>query len=195
NYFEEYQGWLATVELNTRMTLMVIPEGYLNVNTGQLNSKDTIKVYLRSATAPYDKVDSAKGIVDSINFITKLYFCNVNHGNFYINVWQRNSIETWSSNPILIENNSNLSYDFTNSSSRAFGENQVLVQNKWCMFSGDTNSDGMIDATDIISIKNDASAFVSGYVVTDINGDGITDASDLLMTQNNNINFATIKAP
>ena len=49
----------------------------------------------------------------------------------------------------------------------------------------DVSHDGTVDLTDLISIDNDASAFVGGYVNTDLNGDGSVDLSDLILVDNN----------
>jgi hypothetical protein len=76
-------------------------------------------------------------------------------------------------------------YDFTSSSSQAFGNNMILNGTRWCIYSGDVDQDGVIDASDISKVDNDASASVSGYNSTDLDGDYLTDSNDLSILDNN----------
>lgn len=80
-------------------------------------------------------------------------------------------------------------YDFTQSVSSAFGNNLILSGNKYCIFGGDVNSDGIVDAQDQSVADNDAFNIVTGYAASDVNGDGITDAADLSLIENNAFNF------
>lgn len=57
------------------------------------------------------------------------------------------------------------------------------------------NKDGFIDLNDRISIFDDGSDYISGYVVTDVNDDGIVDLQDMLVSYNNSVNFITVIAP
>lgn len=57
------------------------------------------------------------------------------------------------------------------------------------------NKDGFIDLNDRISIFDDSSDYISGYVVTDVNDDGIVDLQDMLVSYNNSVNFITVIAP
>jgi hypothetical protein len=52
-----------------------------------------------------------------------------------------------------------------------------------------------VDALDFIDLDNDASAFASGYIITDINGDGAVDALDLIVTDNNASMFVAAILP
>jgi hypothetical protein len=109
-------------------------------------------------------------------------------GSYYITVRHRNGIETTTAAPVLF-NSSILNYDFTNAANKAFGSNLKNIGGYFCIYSGDVNQDGLVDATDLIAVDNDASTFVAGYVTTDINGDGLTDSSDLILVDNNSGNF------
>ena len=53
------------------------------------------------------------------------------------------------------------------------------------MYSGDVNSDGIIDVSDLSSIDNDINNSNSGYIPTDLNGDYFVDASDGSIADNN----------
>jgi len=110
--------------------------------------------------------------------------------NFYIQLKHRNSLETWSATGISFIDTL-ISYNFSSSVNQAFGNNMIQVDNsplRFAIFSGDINEDGIIDATDLSLIDNDAFNSVSGYVKTDLNGDNFVDASDLLIADNNAAN-------
>ena len=86
-------------------------------------------------------------------------------------------------------------YNFTTSASQAYGDNQILKGTRFCIYSGDVNQDGIIDATDMQITDNDAFISTGGYVVTDVNGDYFVDGSDLLIIDNNAYRFITAITP
>lgn len=165
-------------------------EGFWDGNT---MVEDTLKVKLRNSFSPYAVVDSDQAYCGQYggNFC----FFNANTGNYYIQVNHRNSIETWSKLPVLFTVGNYEYYDFTDLVTKAYGDNEILKFNEYCMYSGDENQDGNIDVVDIIDIFNDLSAFTSGYVDTDITGDDFVDSSDLLLAFNNSNNLVTIMRP
>ncbi|MBK9331653.1 MAG: hypothetical protein IPM96_04410 [Ignavibacteria bacterium] len=117
-------------------------------------------------------------------------FYNITNGTYYLQVRHRNSIETWSSaGGESISTGSIYNYDFTSSDSQAYGNNMVLKDGEYCLYSGDVNQDGLIDITDNFLIDNDAIAFMTGYLPTDVNGDSVTDLSDAVTADNNALNF------
>lgn len=195
NQNEEYQAWVGLKKNPSLINVKVIPQGFYNINTSRLNSKDTIKAYLKNSVAPFESVDSATGVIDSVTFESSLKFYNAPQGNYYLDVIQRNSIETYSRNPISFSQIENTQYDFTEDSSRAFGNNMVQIGDLWCIFGSDINRDGLVDLTDITLIFNDASEFLSGYRQTDVDGDRNIDLSDLLIAYNNGFNFVTSVIP
>ncbi len=82
----------------------------------------------------------------------------------------------------------NLSYNFTTAANKSYGSNQKQIDLspiQFGLYSGDVNEDGIIDASDLSEVDNDASNSVSGYVNTDVNGDDFVDASDLSIVDNN----------
>jgi hypothetical protein len=158
--------------------------------------RDTVMVYVRVSTpAPYTLVDSQKVVLDSLGNVT-INFSNVSAGSYYIVIKHRNSIETWSKSggTSLAIGSLNI-YDFTLSQLQAYGNNLVLKGTRYCIYSGDVNKDGVVDGTDLANIDNDASNFVSGYVVTDVNGDQVIDGSDLAIDDNNASGFVTVIKP
>jgi hypothetical protein len=179
------------------LNVKVISEGFVYVgsnscsNVNFSNISDKYSVSLRSGALPYNVIDTAIVKIDSVTFSGICYFKNALPGNYYISINHRNSLETWSTNPVAVSTMPK-TYDFTSTSSKAFGNNMVLKSGDWCIYSGDVNQDERIDLSDVLQISNDANSFVTG--VTDLNADGTTDLSDLVITSNNATNFvATIR--
>ncbi|MBK7031165.1 MAG: hypothetical protein IPH45_19050 [Bacteroidales bacterium] len=118
----------------------------------------------------------------------------VHSGSYYITVRHRNSIETTTASPVLFSGGT-ITYDFSTSASQAYGNNLKPVSGKFLVYSGDVNQDGIIDSGDLIGVDNDASTFVSGYVVTNTNGDGLIDSGDMTVVDNNAGNFISSITP
>ncbi|MBK9227584.1 MAG: hypothetical protein IPL67_11175 [Ignavibacteria bacterium] len=174
----------------------IIPKLNLTLNLQACSpNQDTVRAYLRNATSPFAKVDSAKGYLSPSGTVTFDLINAVNGVNYYLVVKHRNSIETWSKPGGEVFVSDSLSYDFTSSSSQAFGSNMILVGAEYSFYTGDVNNDGIVDAADVSQIDNDASIFASGYVITDLNCDGSVDATDLLYADNNASNFVTMISP
>lgn len=133
--------------------------------------------------------------MDSLGNFYPAFTNDLPNGSYYIGIKGDNFIETYSSSPVYMDSTSDFSYDFTTSQSQAFGGNTMLVNGKWCFYLGDVNQDGVVDATDISAIDNDAFNFVSGNVVTDLNGDGAVDGSDYIIADNNASNFIGMIRP
>ena len=182
---------------NITLSMTMFIEGFYN-SASDLQVSDTIKVYLRNTVSPFAKVDSAKGVVSSSGSAS-LLFGNAPTGQYYIVSTHRNSLETWSkSGGENLTRGSAVSYDFSNASTQAFGNNMKQVDAspvRFADFSGDVNQDGFINLADVIAIYNDAGNFVTGYKVTDTNGDNITDLSDVLIANNNSVGFVALVKP
>ncbi|MEO6694152.1 MAG: hypothetical protein ABIY50_09900 [Ignavibacteria bacterium] len=167
----------------------------LTINFEAFSTQDTITAELRSSIAPYNLIESKTGIGGSgskrrINFSSAI----ANGIPYYLVVKHRNSISTWSSSTLIFINGS-LFYNFTSASSQAFGNNMVNVGGRWSFYTADVNQDGIVDGSDNSLIDNDASNFVSGYVVTDLNNDLIVDGSDAAYGDNNASNFIGVVTP
>ena len=176
---------LLPLKKNLDLTLRI--EGFSDTLTNTMIG-DTVTVLLRNATAPFDVVDSAITKIDSEGKGTFEFSNAENATGYYLVLKHRNSLETWSSagNSFLLNN---LAYDFTNSASQAYGNNQTSKGEKYCLFSGDQNQDGIIELEDILNIFNDMNNFVSGYAASDVTGDSEVDLSDLLVSYNNTGKF------
>lgn len=186
NFFlkdETAKPWF-TKSLTLNLTLAI--EGFLNATSNTLNIRDTVRAYLRNTAAPYNVVDSSASVIDSVTLKGIFKFYNIISGNYYFQIKHRNSIETWSKSggeALVFGGISN--YDFTNSFTKAFGNNLVLKGTKYCIYSGDVNQDGTVDLSDGGMADNDVSNFNSGYISTDVNGDYSADISDLSIIDNN----------
>ena len=173
--------------------LTALLEGSYNPNSNTMKA-DTVTAYLRNLSPPYIQVDSAITVIDSSGNAS-FNFLNAENGTgYFLVIKHRNSVETWSSAPLTFTSNI-LSYDFTDSSSRAYGNNLQLKGSRWTIYSGDVDQDGVVDATDTGLIDNDAFGFASGYIDTDLNGDNFTDAGDLSIAENNALAFVGVIRP
>lgn len=175
--------------LYSRFDLTAAPQGFYNESVNRLNMNDTFRVCLRNISSPYNIVDSSKALIDSVSLTGNFAFKNAPSGTYYISLKHRNSIETWSkSGGITFTMNSLMNYDLTSAASQAYGNNLILKGTKYCTYSGDTDQDGIIDASDISIIDNDVIRALSGYLNSDLNGDLITDAGDMSIADNNSLN-------
>jgi hypothetical protein len=179
-----------------QMTLNTLIQGfYAHVTNAMI--PDTVRVYLMSATVPFQVKDSAIGVLNS-NGQVSLNFVNANAGMYYVVVKHRNSIETWSANAVGFVRGGHTTVTLFNAQNAVFGSNQIQVDNspvRFAMLSGDVNKDGLIDLSDISIIHNDASNFISGYVRSDVTGDNNVDLTDMMMTYNNANNFVAVVKP
>jgi hypothetical protein len=106
-------------------------------------------------------------------------------GEYYIGIRHRNTIETWSSVPIVLGSEL-VSYDFSLAANKAFSNNMAEVEpGIWGMYCGDPNQDYAVDAFDYLILDPDIVNGANGYLVSDLNGDGSVDAFDYLILQPN----------
>ncbi len=193
--FVNFNTYMTTVKFSQTasglsLQLTGFIEAFYNVTSHTMIS-DTARVYLRSIVSPYNKVDSAKSVLNSSGTGTFSFANAVNGTNYYLVVKHRNSIETWSNTGNAFVSNS-LIYNFSSAATKAYGNNQIQVDPaplRFAFFSGDVNQDGFVDLTDVILVYNDASNFVTGYVNSDVNGNNVTDLTDIIITYNNSNNF------
>jgi hypothetical protein len=191
-----YSPVAVTESPNMTLNLTMFIEGFYNAGSDSQVS-DTITVELRNSTSPFAVADQSTAVV-SANGTVELRFANAPNGNYYIAVKHRNSIETWSASAIALSQTTPVNYDLASTSSQAFGNNIIQVDAspvRFAIYSGDVNQDGTVDATDVSTIDNDASNFVSGYVVTDLTGDNFVDGTDFAIADNNAANFVSVVRP
>ncbi len=191
---------------STSLHLKLFLEGYYNVSqsmsnplyslglTNQIDETDSIVVNLWNPTNLNNiQPDfSIKGILQSNG---NLYFnlpAELFGQLFYVAIKHRNSIETWSASPILIQNS--VFYDFSNNITAAFNDGinpplKYSIDNVHLIYSGDINQDGAIDIFDMQVAENAATSIEFGYNASDCNGDGSTDIFDLQIIENNSTLF------
>ncbi len=183
-------------EVNLTLNIKLATEGFYNTQTGKLNKKDTVKAYLRRINSPYNIVDSSQSVVDSVNFTGNFRYYNVSSGTYYISIKHRNGLETWSKPGGQNFASGDVSaYDFTISNSQAYGNNLIHKGSRYCIYSGDVNQDGVINAIDLSMVDNQAYNFASGYVSGDIDGNNFVDIFDLNIAEKNASNFVGRMTP
>ncbi len=178
------------------LNLKMYMEGFYN-NVSNQQISDTISVSLRSNITPYNIIDASTSVVSSTGDAV-FAFDNAPDGSYYVTITHRNALETWSSSSITLTTGSSFNYDFSNQSSKAYGNNIKQIDNspvRFGIFSGNVNQDQSIDLTDILLTYNDAATFVTGYKSTDANGDNVTDLIDIIITYNNSANFVAVIKP
>jgi len=151
--------------------------------SGALADKtDSIRLFLRNTTEPYEPIFSWNTLVQTNGNIVR----NApSSGSYYISVLHRNGLETWSKNPVNF-NGGNTTYNFTTAANKAYGDNLIEVEpGQWAMYSGDINGDRNLDLLDLSEIETDMDNFVFGYFATDINGDGNVDLLDITPVEDN----------
>jgi len=172
-------------------------------------TEDTMRVFARSSVSPFTILDSSKAVLDSAGQGVFVFNSTLDGQPVYIQLKHRNSLETWSKKPssgtfallFAIQFSaftSFLEFDFTNTKTKAFGNNMIQVDtgpNEFAIYSGDVNQDGTIDLTDVITINNDANIFSTGYLNSDVNGNNATDLSDVLIALNNANIFVSVIRP
>ena len=170
-------------------------EGFYDDVNDVHNILDVVYVYLADPNPPHNFVDTAVMYLDNLLLLNEAAFYNVPAGNYYIVLKHRNALQTWSAAPVFIYDDPSY-YNFTTSSSNAFGDNMILKGTRWCLYSGDVNQDETIDGTDLQEIDNDAFYFVFGQLLnTDLNGDDFVDGGDFLLADNNAANFISVVRP
>jgi endonuclease/exonuclease/phosphatase family metal-dependent hydrolase len=162
---------------------------------------DTVTVQLAEAASPNNIAYTLKSVLDTNGNGSFVFPPAVINNSFYIVVKHRNALETWSSSPILF-NGTSISYDFTTSAGKAYGNNLVNVDGEFCFYSGDVTDgltdgvqDGIIDLNDFNSIENATSLFISGYSVFDLSGDRVVESSDFSLIGNNVEPFIPVMRP
>jgi hypothetical protein len=142
---------------------------------------DEVTVELHDATS-YATVESTTAMLQTNG--TAVATFSSRSGSYYIVVKHRNSLETWSANPVSV--GATASYNFTDSAAKAYGNNMKMLETGvYGFYSGDINQDGFIEASDYAPLFNDNDAVAEGYLTTDLNGDGFVEAQDYPILFNN----------
>ena len=181
------------------INITAIPEGLFDIGTDRLSMRDTVRSYLHSNVSPYNVVDSAVAVIDSVTFTGSFIFPNAPNGTYYIRLDHRNSLETWSmSGGESLVAGSATTYNYTNASNKAYGNNMKQVNTspvRYGIYSGEVIHDGLVDLNDLLMIYNASSVFSTGYIITDLTGNNIVDLNDLILAFNNMSGYAAVVRP
>lgn len=162
------------------LNLTALIQGLWN---GSTNISDTLKVQIRKSTSPYEVVETLYGVNDASGFVSFDVGGVQNGIPYYIVVQNKNSVPTWSTLTGTTWTGSSLSYNFTTAANKAYGDNQVPWNGKFCMYSGDITQDEIIDASDLSEVENNQD--LAGYTQQDVTGDDYVDAADVAIVENN----------
>lgn len=157
---------------------MKIVTGIEGLWNGTIQTRDSLKVYLRNSFAPYSKVDSAVAYLyttcdDTVSFFT------APSASYYVSVSHRNSLETWSASTQPLSPGSYYTQNFTGNQTDAYGSNLIFYNSKWCIYSGDINKDGFINGNDFTLFSSQFG--LNGYLGADLNNDGVVNGNDFTL--------------
>jgi len=171
-----------TTEGRVTLNLTIIPGGFYDPYSGNLNMKDTIKLYLIDTTGGYHKADSSIAVIDSVTFSAQFQFNNAQTGSYYIYAYHRNHIPVSTAQMINLSRTSATNYNFTDAANEAFGSNMIQVStspSRWGLIPGDANQDEYVDGLDqAIWIDQNGE---NGFFSADFNGDTYVDALDQML--------------
>ena len=155
---------------------------------------DIITVELHDAVSPFMLAGGPYTANLNIGGTASLSIPAAFSASYYIVVKHRNSIQTWSANPVSFSG-STIYYNFSTAATTAYGNNLKQIGPLFLIYCGDVNQDGIVNALDQAELETAAVGFVMGYLTTDVNGDGIVDAFDLILTDNNAAGFVMVRKP
>jgi len=166
-----------------RTTLFTLGLSSDNTATDSITINLWLPTHLSNTFPDY----SVKTILHKNGIATSTFSSAVTGNSYYIAVKHRNTIETWSHNPVTFS--ATTSYNFSSAITQAYSNGintpmQNMGDGTYALFSGDANQDGTIDASDMAIVDNDAQHFAFGYNRSDCNGDGATDVTDLALIDN-----------
>ncbi len=185
------------ISSSVTLNLTAYLEGFYNSST-DLMVRDTVRAYLRNSSSPYALVDSGKVYLSTTGTGSISYNNAADGINYFIQMKHRNALETWSQSPGQSFSGGILNYDFTTDSTKAYGNNETLVDNgpnKFAFYEGDVNHNGVVALSDIIQTYNDAGIFLTGYIISDLNGDNIVNLNDVIIAYNNASRFVVLLSP
>ena len=182
----------------TILNLKVFIEGYylggglmsncLNITgvSGDPLDADVVTISAMDVAPPHNLVEAQVGTLKTNGDVTVTFSSLViPNTSYYIKVNHRNSVETWSANPVVLTTST--MYSFASSASQASGNNQVITFDALyaAIYSGDINQDMAIDISDFLDLDPSVQAGDGGYLSGDINGDASVDVTDFLILDPN----------
>ena len=144
---------------------------------------DTLSLRFYSFTTPPILLCTLHGVYLTVSGIMSIQIPDNLPLWVYLSIKHRNSLETWLSQPINTESGGFT--DLTLSAVSSYGSNMKNVSGFFCIYAGDVNQDGVVDAFDLIQLDNQASHAVQGYFPEDLNGDAVVNQVDISIAENN----------
>ena len=147
---------------------------------------DTIFVSAMDPNSPFAEVDRQPGILKTNGDIIVTFGPAVILNNsYYLKLNHRNSVETWSAAPVLL--NAITTYSFSSAVTQAFASNEAVTFDALyaAIYTGDINQDGAVDVSDFLELDPSIQNGDGGYAIGDLNGDGAVDVSDFLVLDPN----------
>jgi len=168
------------------------PGLYLLGLTGQTDAADSLEIGFWNPASLSAPVWRDTVVLNTAGLAGVVLPAGFRNNSYFISVRSRNSLETWSAAPVLIQDS--LVYDLSTVLSSAYsnGSNppmKLLPGGRYALYAGDITRDGAIDISDLSAIWT--ASFGSpapAYVVTDLSGDGIPDITDISMVWSNTFN-------
>lgn len=188
--YSEASATIDVVDAYLTLNLKVFIEGFYRGNGTMTEligpgSTDMIDVWLVPSDTNDQNVFPSGGQLSNTGEGQFLYSGVPMGGSYYVVVYHRNSLETWSSTPLVV-NNDTLSYDFTTAATKAYGSRLKAIGNgNYGIYSGDVDQDGDIDSLDQSQLSSAVINFLTGYTVWDITGDNVIEAADFSLVENN----------
>ena len=190
---------VTVTSCNTIVNLKLFLQGYYtgggqmqpvllnqNVAGATATQTDTITVELHDAASPYALIASTKTVLNTDGTATA-NFTSVS-GSYYIAIKHRNTLQTWSANPVSVGGVPAI-YDFTTGVNKAYGSNMISTAGVWTLYTGDIDQDEFIDGNDFPGFDTDIlNGVTSVYIATDLNGDGFVDGNDFPLFDANILN-------
>jgi len=154
---------------------------------------DTITIELHDTTSSHNLIATSKSTVSTTGNVSCNFSGTLLGNAYYVVIKHRNSIATWSANPIVLTESNN--YNFSNAANKAYGSNMANDGNGvFLIFTGDINQDGSVDFSDYPDLDISSNIGDLGYFDTDLNGDASVDFSDYpTLDINSSLGVLTLK--
>lgn len=188
--YESGQGTMRTDLANdglipAQQPYNVAPYNYVGtetITTFTPQMVDWVLVEIRTGDDPSTTIAKQAGILMEDGYIKSpdgndLRFGLTQVGSYYIVVRHRNHLDIMTTS--LINHATNISYDFTNDATQAYGAIQLkmMADGKAVMHAGDITQDHVIQVTDYDDWKAQP-AVLNTYHLSDINLDGVVQLTD-----------------
>ncbi|MBX7043345.1 MAG: T9SS type A sorting domain-containing protein [Ignavibacteria bacterium] len=174
-------------------------QGFFDPDSKTLSKNIEAELILRDAISP-DLIHARKTITFDRNTMkASVTFSRLFLTEAYISIKSKNSIETFSKEPVVLEHTELNSYDFTTGKSQAYGSNMLEYDfggpKIATLYVGDVNADGIVDGTDYGLVENDALNYATGDLPTDLTGDEFVDGTDMLIVEQNSNDYIQAMIP